>query len=76
LGEEQFLASLSWALNCGDLEVCKKLVSWRQNLLRLGRIAGWEIALQVGLKTMAKAEISHQDIISANIEMLKKGNEQ
>lgn len=41
LGEEQFLASLSWALNCGDIEVCKKLVSWRQNLLRLGKIAGW-----------------------------------
>lgn len=47
--------------------MCKKLVAWRQNLLRLGKIAGWEIALQVGMKTMSKAEISHQDIISANV---------
>jgi hypothetical protein len=72
LGEESFLYSLNWALNCGDVEVCKRLVNWRQNLLKLARIAGWEVALEVGLKTMRKAEISHDDIIIANTEVMKK----
>jgi hypothetical protein len=41
LGEEAFLGSLEWALDAGDLATCKKLVTWRRSLLKLGRITGW-----------------------------------
>ena len=41
LGQQAFLGSLEWALEAGDIALCKKLVNWRRSLLKLGRITGW-----------------------------------
>lgn len=66
LGEEAFLGSLEWALDAGDIVTCKKLVTWRRSLLKLGRITGWEIALSVAMKTFKSKQITPEDIIEAN----------
>jgi hypothetical protein len=55
------------------------LIKWRRSLLKLGRMAGWEVALSVGLKTFKKCDISYEDIIHANYEYIikqSKGNKQ
>jgi hypothetical protein len=41
-------------------------------LLKLAKIAGWEVALEVGMKTMRRAEITDDDIIVANTEVMRK----
>lgn len=75
MGEELFLSSVEWALETGDVEAAKKLVKWRKSILQIGRIAGWQTALLVGCRTFKKAEVSTEDIIEANYEILLRSSE-
>jgi hypothetical protein len=50
----------------------KKLINWRKKIIQLSTIVGWDIALIIAKNTQDKLTVETKDILSTNINYLKK----
>ena len=47
-------------------------MSWRKKIIQLSMLAGWDVAREVAKNTQQKLEVDTKDILSSNIEYLKR----
>jgi hypothetical protein len=66
------LSTLQFHLSNNQHEEAQKLISWRKKILQLASIVGWDIAMLVARNTKDKLTVDSRDILSTNVDYLKR----